>query len=346
MQEKNMTHFRRMTLGITAFFTLIVSMVPLSEPIKPRGGIKVDQEVFDLLNVPNIQFAPREVDVFKQCQNDDTGLFFFITPIMTYLEANSGRQSVTRFFKPEQLDQAIRLKLKKQGTPMEMFCRHLISETEKVKRGEYTYGDILDHILECKKVCGPTMSAMASVYMYNSAKYYQGLTRFNYDNATLFDQLHGDFSQGFLIIDNVQELERVYLKWLESQRTMIIGLDARASQPGGQLYNDELSRERLIAVEKWFTEIKDVPESMIDRKWLGNYGPFIDKPVADIYNINSIYDRYLKNYQAPKSIIDGTDVYYGINQSVAMFLYRDVDIHADVELGSLFLDSIVPGRSD
>lgn len=325
-----MTELYRLTVKLIATAGLIFPLLTLSEPVGKSGGIKIDEEIFDLLNEPTIKIAPSKIDVFKECQSEDSGLFFFITPIMTYLESETRQQSVTRFFNAEQLDRAIRLKLKKQGTPIEMFCGHITSETEKVKRGEYSYGDILDHILECHKVCGPTMSAMASVYIFNSAKYYQGLVRFNYDNARLYPLLNSDYSHGFLHIDNQQELEWVYKKWLESGRTMKIGLDARASQPGGQLYNDELSRKRLISVERWFTEYKDVPIAMIDRKWLGNYGPFIDEPVAKLYQINSMYNHYKHNEQAAKSDIDGEEVYYGLNQSVAMFLYKDADIHIEV----------------
>ncbi len=326
-----MNSSNRVVLAFTAIYAFSFSLPILGESHGPSSAIKVDEEIFELLNKPTIQLAPDQIDVFKECQTDDAGLFFFITPIMTYLEAESGEQSVTRFFNAQQLDRAIRFKLKKQGTPLKMFCGHIVAETEKVKRGEYTYGEILDHILACKKVCGPTMSGMASVYMYNSATHYQDLVRFNYDDAALYDQFQGDSSQGFLLINNQRALEAVYQKWVESQRTMKIGLDARASQPGGQLYNDELSRTRLVAVEKWFTERKDVPASMIDRKWFGNYGPFIDEPVAELYDINALYDRYRNNFNAAKSYIDGRDVYFGINQSVAMFLYKDVDIHVDVE---------------
>ena len=327
-----MNSLDRIVLAFTAIYALTFSLSILGEGYDPSSSIKVDEEIFELLNKPTIQLAPSQVDVFKECQTEDAGLFFFITPIMTYLKAESGEQSVTRFFNAEQLDRAIRFKLKKQGTPLKMFCGHIVAETDKVKRGEYTYGEILDHILVCEKVCGPTMSGMASVYMYNSEKHYQGLVRFNYDDAALYDQFQGDFSQGFLLINNQPALETVYQKWVESQRTMKVGLDARASQPGGQLYNDELSRKRLVAVEKWFSEIKDVPASMIDRKWFGNYGPFIDESVAELYHINAIYDQYRKNLQAAKSYIDGRDVYFGINQSVVMFLYKDKDIHVDVDV--------------
>jgi len=332
-KEKIMTCFRRMIFGFTAIFSLVYT-IPVTNagcgPGSGRSGIKVDEEIFELLNKQTIQLAPSQIAVFNECQREDAGLFFFITPIMTYLEAERGEQSVTRFFNAEQLDRAIRLKLKKQGTPLSMFCGHIVSETEKVKRGEYSYGDILSHILVCEKVCGPTMSAMASVYMFNSARYYEGLVRFNYDNADLYTQLRGDSSQGYLMINNQQPLEAVYKKWVESDRSLKIGLDARASQTGGQLYNDELSRKRLLAVQRWFTEAKDVPASMIDRKWFGNYGPFIDETIADLYRINDVYDQYRNNYQAEKSYLDGRDVYYGPNQSVAIFLYEDIDIHVDV----------------
>lgn len=322
--------FFRSAFTFAALSTCALSLSVLAADADRHKGIKIDEEVFELLNKPTIQVAPSQVDVFRECKTEDAGLFFFITPIMTYLESESDERTVTRFFNAEQLDRAIRLKLKKQGTPLEMFCGHVVAETERVKQGEYSYGDILDHILECEKVCGPTLSAMASVYMFNSAKHYQGIVRFNYNDPDLYASFRGDSSQGLLLINNDQELEAVYRKWVASQRTLKIGLDARASQPGGHLYNDELSRKRLIAVERWFTEIKDVPASMIDRKWFGNYGPFIDESVADLYKINPIYDQYHGNTRALRSRINGTDVYFGVNQSVAIFLYEDVDIHADV----------------
>ena len=326
-----MTYVSRIIFGFTALCAFVYTMPVANAGCGPgRSGIKVDEEIFELLNKPRIQLAPSQIDVFNECKSEDAGLFFFITPIMTYLDAEYGEQSVTRFFNGQHLDRAIRLKLKKQGTPLSMFCGHIVSETDKVKRGEYSYGDILNHILVCEKVCGPTMSAMASVYMFNSRKFYEGLVRFNYDSADLFPQLQGDSSQGYIMINNQNPLEAVYQKWVQSNRTLKIGLDARASQTGGQLYNDELSRKRLFAVQQWFTEVKDVPASMIDRKWFGNYGPFIDQPIADLYEINDIYDQYLNNYQAGKSFIDGRDVYYGLNQSVAIFLYEDIDIHVDV----------------
>lgn len=328
-----MTRSQQINISLLASTVLfLIHSLPVNgEEASKSQGIKIDREVIELLNKPTVQLSPSQIQVFRECQDEKAGLFFFITPIMTYLESQSRERTVTRFFNAEQLDRAIRAKLKKEGTSLEMFCGHIVAETEKARRGEYSYGDILDHILQCQRVCGPVMSAMASVYMYNSARYYQGLVRFNYDDASLYGRFQGDFSHGHLSIDNESQLEAVYREWVASDRALKIGLDGRASQPGGTGYNDELSRRRLAAVEKWFTEVKDVPASMIDRKWFGNYGPFIDGTVADLYSIQPLYAQYRKNNQAAKSQLDGRAVYYGLNQSVALFLYEDKDIHIETE---------------
>ncbi len=293
------------------------------------GGIKVDEEIIELLNKPEIKAAPGRIDIFKECVDKDAGLFFFITPIMTYLQSASNGLTVTRFFDAKQMDRAIRAKLKKEGTSIETFCSHMVAATKKVKRGEYNYGDLLDHILACEKVCGPTLSAMASVYMFNSARYYRGLVRFNFNDSELLDVTQGDESQGFLLINNKSQLETVYRAWVDSGRKLRIGLDARASLPGGIVYNDELSRQRLVSVEQWFTQTKDVPISLIDRKWLGNYGPPIDETVAELYKIEPLFAEYVNSPAAKKSRTNGDDVYDGLNQSVAVFLYDDVNIDDD-----------------
>lgn len=309
---------------------LIVPAAGYGQRDNPREGIKLDQEIVEMLNTPALKRVPSQVKIFKECKDENAGLFFFVTPIMAYLESDSFGNAGTRFFDAEQFDRAIRAKLEKEGTPLSMFCAHILAEFEKVKLGEYSYGNLLDHILECHKVCGPTLTAIASVYMYNSAKAFEGLILFNFDNAVLYGQLEGDRSHGFIGIDNESQLEKVYQKWLDSGRTLKIGLDGRASLPGGALYNDELSRKRLTAVEQWFTDTKDVPVSMVDRKWIGNYGPHIDENVAELYKIQSFYELYKNNEQAEKQYFDGRDVYHGLNQSVAIFLYEDVNIHIDV----------------
>jgi len=176
---------------------------------------------------------------------------------------------------------------------------------------------------------------MASVYMFNSARYLRGLVRFNYNDSNLRLDFPGDRSQGFLHIDNHTILEQTYQKWVELGRAWRIGLDARASLPGTTFYNDELSRKRLRAVEHWFTQTKDVPVSLIDRKWLGNFGPHIDQVVAKLYKIENLYNLYQNNDQAEKRLVDGRDIYFGLNQSVAIYLYKDVNIHIDVDPAEL-----------
>lgn len=294
-------------------------------------GIKLDQEVLELISRPEIKLVPEQVKIFRECQDEKAGIFFFVTPILSYLQSKSFGNAGTRFFDAQQFDQAIRLKLKKEGVPLKMFCAHIVAEYDKVQSGEYTYQDLLNHILECQKICGPALSAMASVYMYNSARYFHGLIRFNYNDATLRQEFTGDRSQGFLPIDNHSVLEQAYRQWVELGRSWRIGLDARASLPGPTIYNDELSRRRLRAVEKWFTQTRDVPVSLIDRKWLGNFGPHIDATVARLYKLDKLYHLYQNNDQAEKTRIDGEDIYFGPNQSVAIFLYKDVDIHIDVD---------------
>jgi len=328
-----MSGILRLSKVIFAALFVVGLIGPANAAGSKKQGIKIDEEIIELLNKPEIKAAPGQIGILKECIDEDAGLFFFITPIMTYLQSASSGPTVTRFFDAEQMDRAIRAKLKKQGTSIEMFCGHIVSETKKVKRGEYTYGDLLDHILVCEKVCGPTMTAMASVYMFNSARHYRGLVRFDFNDSELQNVFQGDESQGFLPIDNESELEAIYKEWVASGRKQKIGLDARASLPGGIVYNDELSRQRLMAVEQWFTQTKDVPVSLIDRKWLGNYGPYIDETVAELYNIEPLFAEYVKSPAAKKSRANGGEVYDGLNQSVAIFLYEDVDIHDDTGTG-------------
>jgi len=301
-----------------------------SAPVRQQG-IKLDREVLELLSNPKIKLVPEQVKIFRECKDDKAGIFFFVTPILSYLRSESFGNAGTRFFDAKQFDQAIRLKLKKEGVSLKMFCAHIVAEYDKVKSGEYTYQDLLNHILECQKICGPTLSAIASVYMFNSARYFRGLVRFNYDDSSLGLDFPGDSSQGFLHIDNNTILEQTYQQWVELGRSWRIGLDARASLPGTTFYNNELSRERLRAVEQWFTQTEDVPVSLLDRKWLGNFGPYINQVVTKLYHIESLYNLYQNNDQAEKRQVDGRDIYLGLNQSVAIYLYKDVKIHIDVD---------------
>jgi hypothetical protein len=181
---------------------------------------------------------------------------------------------------------------------------------------------ILDEMLDCSRSCGKILNKFAGLYTESSKMYFAGIVRFNIGSSKVVDLFKGDKTHGYLQINNEQQLKATLAIWQKdpSQR---IQLDARSSLPGSTETNDRISRIRAEEVKSWFTA-HGVPAGQISIKWLGKYGPLINKTVARAYNIEEMFNDYTTNRARQSTSVVGSQglesFFDGLNQSVAAFV--------------------------
>ncbi len=181
---------------------------------------------------------------------------------------------------------------------------------------------ILEEMLDCRKSCGKILNKFAGLYTESSRIYFAGIARFNTGSRRVEYSFKGDRSHGYIRINNEDQLKKALSLWQKdpSQR---IQLDARSSIPGGVDVNDRISRIRAEAVQSWLTA-RGVPASQISIRWLGKYGPLINKMVARAYNIEDIFDEYTKHRARQSTTMTGShgaeSFFDGLNQSVCIFV--------------------------
>lgn len=181
---------------------------------------------------------------------------------------------------------------------------------------------ILEEMLDCRKSCGKILNKFAGLYTESSKVYFSGIVRFNSASSKVESRFKGDKSHGFIDINNEEQLKAAFASWQKDQ-TQRIQLDARSSIPGSVDSNDRISRARAEAVLNWLTK-QGVPANQISIRWLGKFGPLINKPVAQSYRIESLFNQY-KDHKARQttSMIgsQGLESFFdGLNQSVCIFV--------------------------
>ena len=181
---------------------------------------------------------------------------------------------------------------------------------------------ILEEMLDCRKSCGKILSKFAGLYTESSKMYFNGIVRFNSGSSKVETRFKGDKSHGFINIDNEEQLKAAFASWQKDQ-SQRIQLDARSSIPGSVDTNDRISRARAEAVMNWMTA-QGVPANQISIRWLGKYGPLINKPVAQSYRIDSIFNEYREHKARQSTSLIGSQglesFYDGLNQSVCIFV--------------------------
>lgn len=261
---------------------------------------------------------------------DETGWLLTTVPLTTIEKKGDGQSgNAGGAFLPEDLQKELMNIASKENISLQELCGKL--KQYKTRLEEFA-GDppeynrqrmlILEEMLDCSKSCGKILNKFAGLYTESSKIYFAGIVRFNAASRRVEGNFKGDRSQGYIRINNEAQLKTALARWQKdpSQR---IQLDARASIPGSTDTNDRISRTRAEAVQSWLTA-RGVPAAQISIRWLGKYGPLINRMVASSYNILDIYNEY-QTHQAPqsKSIIgsQGLESFYdGLNQSVAVFV--------------------------
>ena len=121
---------------------------------------------------------------------------------------------------------------------------------------------------------------------------------------------------------NDEQLKAALAKW-QKDTSQRIQLDARSSIPGSTDTNDRVSRARAESVMSWLTA-RGVPANQISIRWLGKYGPLINKPVASAYGIDPLFEEYRKSKAKQSTAMIGSQglesFFDGLNQSVCIFV--------------------------
>lgn len=272
---------------------------------------------------------PFQPDAANPCPNE-TGWLLSTVPLTTSDKKDDGFSSKAgTVFLPEDMQKELVSIAAKENIPLNELCGKLNGYK---KRLEEFSGDpqeynrqrmlILEEMLDCRKSCGKILNKFAVLYTESSRIYFSGIVRFNYGAKKVDSSLKGDKTHGGMRINNEEQLNAALSRWQKdpSQR---IQLDARSSIPGSTDINDRISKIRAEAVQGWLTA-HGVPASQISIKWLGKYGPMIDKMVARAYNIEDIFTAYETTKANQSTGLIGSQglnsFFDGLNQSVCIFV--------------------------
>jgi hypothetical protein len=275
----------------------------------------------------NIQ--PFQAEAANPCP-DETGWLLSTVPMTTGDKKEAGFSSKPGSgFLPEDMQKELVNIAAKENISMNELCGKL--NTYKTRLEEYR-GDpqeynrqrmlILEEMLDCSKSCGKILNKFAAIYTESSRIYFSGIVRFNFGGRRVESSIKGDKSHGPIMINNEAQLKAALARWQKdpSQR---IQLDARSSIPGAVDTNDRISKIRAEAVQGWLTA-RGVPPAQISIKWLGKYGPMIDRQVARAYNIEDIFEEYVVNKANQSTGMIGSQglnsFFDGLNQSVCIFV--------------------------
>ena len=329
----------RRSIGFSAGLVLLSLMAAVSsfgaayEVIAPKSKKTVEKK---------LSVAPPETQVSKSipalpigaasstpCPNETDWLLSTV-PLTNVSKADDGlSKNAGNTFLPENMQKELMDIAVKENISISALCGRL--KQYKARLEEHA-GDpeeynrqrmlILEEMLDCRKSCGKILNKFAGLYTESSKMYYSGIVRFNIGSSKVESRFKGDKSHGFIDINNEEQLKAALASWQKDQ-SQRIQLDARSSIPGSVDTNDRISRARAEAVLNWLTA-QGVPANQISIRWLGKYGPLINKPVAQSYRIESIFDEY-KEHKARQSTSligsQGLESFFdGLNQSVCIFV--------------------------
>lgn len=288
---------------------------PVSEVVAPAGK--------------NVLPFQTDADPSNPCPNETDWLLSTVPMTSTEKKDDQFSRSAGSTFLPVNLQKELLDIAAKENISLRELCGKLSSY--KARLEEYA-GDpqeynrqrmlILEEMLDCRKSCGKILNKFAGLYTESSRMYFAGIVRFNTGAQKVENSYKGDRSHGFMQINNEEQLKTALSRWQKdpSQR---IQLDARSSIPGSTDINDRISRTRAEVVMNWLTA-NGIPATQISIRWLGKYGPLINRNVASAYGINEMFDKY-KQHRAKFSTdrvgSQGVESFFdGLNQSVCIFV--------------------------
>lgn len=288
---------------------------PASEPEQSTGK-----------NLP--AFRP-DANLSNPCPNETDWLLSTMPLTTSGKNDDEFSKNAGSTFLPENMQKELMDIATKENISLHELCGKL--NKYKARLEEYT-GDpreynrqrmlILEEMLDCRKSCGKILNKFAGLYTESSKMYFAGIVRFNTGSRRVDKSFKGDRSHGYILINNEDQLKAALSQWQKdpSQR---IQLDARSSIPGSTDINDRISRTRAEAVLGWLTA-QGVPSAQISIRWLGKYGPLINKMVARSYKIEDIFDDYKKHRAKQSTSMIGSQglesFFDGLNQSVCIFV--------------------------
>jgi len=272
---------------------------------------------------------PTDADPANPCPNETDWLLSTVPMTSTEKKDDQLSRSAGSTFLPMNLQKELLDIAAKENISLRELCGKLSSY--KARLEEYA-GDpqeynrqrmlILEEMLDCRKSCGKILNKFAGLYTESSRVYFAGIVRFNNGGSKVENNYKGDRSHGYLQINNEEQLRSALAQWKKdpSQR---IQLDARSSIPGSTDINDRISRVRAEAVMGWLTA-SGVPAAQITIRWLGKYGPLINRSVARAYGIEELFEKYKKNRANSSTAQVGSQglesFFDGLNQSVCIFV--------------------------
>lgn len=287
---------------------------------------------------PDIETAPaagknpefrHEAGSANPCPNETDWLLSTVPLTNTTTKDDGFSKNAGSTFLPENMQRELLDIAAKENISLHDLCGRLKQYQSRLE--EYA-GDpeeynrqrmlILEEMLDCRKSCGKILNKFAGLYTESSRVYFAGIVRFNSGSSKVENRFKGDRSHGRMQVLNEDQLTTTLARWQKdpSQR---IQLDARSSIPGSTDMNDRISRARAEAVLRWLTA-QGVPATQISIRWLGKYGPLINKSVAQAYRIENIFEDYRKhraNHSTGLVGSQGLESFFdGLNQSVCMFV--------------------------
>lgn len=303
-----------------------------SDLISPKSHKPVEKKPVSEAQAPagkNQLPFQADIDPANPCPSETDWLLSTVPMTSTEKKDDQFSRAPGSTFLPTNLQKELLDIAAKENISLRELCTKLSSY--KARLEEYA-GDpqeynrqrmmILEEMLDCRKSCGKILNRFAGLYTESSRMYFAGIARFNTGSRKVEGSFKGDRSHGQMTINNEDQLKKALGRWQKdpSQR---IQLDARSSIPGSTDVNDRISRTRAEVVMAWLTQ-NGVPPGQISIRWLGKYGPLINRSVAKAYGIEPMYDQY-KQHRAKATTAQigsqGTEPFFdGLNQSVCIFV--------------------------
>jgi outer membrane protein OmpA-like peptidoglycan-associated protein len=163
---------------------------------------------------------------------------------------------------------------------------HLVEQINKIRLGEYTADQLNEHLVGCKKFCGPLLGKIFEANMQEVAKLPHKMVFFDFDK----DQV-------------TRKYQKDVVEFARKNSNQMLHLLGRASFVGTHLYNKHLSARRVRQVEAVLKK-GGFPEQQIKSSWLGYEAPQLTRSIADAYEVDP------KEYK---------DDLFALNQSVVLF---------------------------
>jgi len=303
-----------------------------SDIISPKSQKPVEKKPVSEVVAPASKNAlpfQTDTDPSNPCPNETDWLLSTVPMTSTEKKDDQFSRSAGSTFLPVNLQKELLDIAAKENISLRELCGKL--STYKARLEEYA-GDpqeynrqrmlILEEMLDCRKSCGKILNKFAGLYTESSRMYFAGIVRFNTGAQKVENGYKGDRSHGFMQINNEEQLKTSLSRWHKdpSQR---IQLDARSSIPGSTDMNDRISRTRAETVMNWLTT-NGVPATQISIRWLGKYGPLINRNVARAYGIEEMFEKYKQHrakYSTDRVGSQGVESFFdGLNQSVCIFV--------------------------